>query len=153
MQNACGVVAGHAYSLIEVFDVTEANTDTGFDDVVGEVYMVRNPWGDTLKTDGTYSSATCADDASYADSYGDTCSWYTSAVTDDDTSHCGAYDSGSSSSTTSCCACGGGTAVTPFWATGDYASQIPHGVDYLTALDSGIFFLDKDEFLTCFDDF
>lgn len=149
MQNECGVVAGHAYSVIEAFEVTEVNADTGFDDVVGEVYMVRNPWGSTLKSDGEFSAATCTDDATYVDSYGDSCSWYD---TDNNADVCGYYDQNYDSSTM-CCACGGGNAATPFWAESDYASQIPHGVDYTTAADDGIFFLSKDEFLECFDDF
>jgi len=30
---------------------------------------------------------------------------------------------------------------------------VPHSVDVLTAMDDGIFFLDKTEFLGCFDDY
>ena len=51
-----------------------------------------------------------------------------------------------------CCACGGGEIIANPWTT-DYKSQVPHNVDVDTAADDGIFFIDKTEFLGCFDDF
>jgi hypothetical protein len=39
--NACGVVQGHAYSILSAFQMTDA------DDVVHNMIMVRNPWGIT----------------------------------------------------------------------------------------------------------
>ena len=39
---ACGIVSGHAYSLISAFELKDSN------DVVQEkVYMARNPWDST----------------------------------------------------------------------------------------------------------
>lgn len=40
--NACGIVAGHAYSLISVFELTDTSGN-----VEHNMYMLRNPWGIT----------------------------------------------------------------------------------------------------------
>lgn len=111
--------------------------------------MVRNPWGSTYKTSGTWGEGVCTSDADFTDSYGDDCSWY-----DDVPSDCGVYDTTTDVSADSCCACGGGTTVDNENWTTEYLAQVPYGVDPLTsASDDGVFFVDSDEFLTCFDDF
>jgi hypothetical protein len=38
------------------------------------------------------------------------------------------------------------------WSS-DYISQVPHGVDPTTSDSDGIFFVDKDNFLSCFSSF
>jgi len=71
--NACGVVAGHAYSLISTFELKFGTT------VVAEVYMIRNPWGATMHSGGRWSDSTCGNtDGSATDAYGDACSAYNS---------------------------------------------------------------------------
>jgi hypothetical protein len=115
--------------------------------------MLRNPWGSTYHTDGIWSDGICTDnDDGISDSYGDNCAdWYDFYPGD-----CGAYDTGTFVANTACCACsGGGTWESDpdsKW-TDDYKTQVPHDIDPMTAKLDGIFFLDKSEFLGCFDDF
>jgi hypothetical protein len=40
-KNQCGIAAGHAYSIISVFELKTGDT------VDHKMYMVRNPWGIT----------------------------------------------------------------------------------------------------------
>ena len=40
----------------------------------------------------------------------------------------------------------------PAW-TDDYISQVPNGIDPTTSDELGIFFVDADDFMTCFQDF
>ena len=47
--NACGIVQGHAYSILSAFQMTDANN------TVHNMIMVRNPWGITYYT-GEWSS-------------------------------------------------------------------------------------------------
>lgn len=82
--NDCGVVAGHAYTIIEAFELLESDGST----VGAEVYMVRNPWGSTMKYDGLWSAGECTSDSSYTDSYGDGCDWYDEGGAWE----CGGYD-------------------------------------------------------------
>jgi len=42
--NSCGVVAGHAYTVIAVFELKTGST------VDYKMYMIRNPWGTTEYT-------------------------------------------------------------------------------------------------------
>lgn len=112
--------------------------------------MIRNPWGATMHSGGLWTDGTCGNtDGSAVDSYGDSCSAYNS----DNAGWCGLYDVGTSFvSNTMCCACDGGETLNSPW-TDDYKTQVPHSVNVTTAADDGIFFIDKTEFLDCFDDF
>ena len=142
--NDCGVVAGHAYSVIAAFELK-----TG-DNVDAQVYMVRNPYGSTYHSGGIWTDQTCSNtDNGNADSYGDACNAYTADVAD---AWCGEYDTFAFNSYSMCCACGGGLEATSPW-TDEYRAQVPHTIDTSSAANDGIFFLDKSEFLGCFDDF
>jgi hypothetical protein len=113
--------------------------------------MIRNPWGATMHSGGLWTDATCGNtEAGATDPWGYACSDYNSENAD---VWCGTGDVGTTFvSNTMCCACGGGEALTSPW-TDDYKTQVPHSVDPTTAADDGIFFIDKTEFLGCFDDF
>lgn len=39
--NSCGIVTGHAYSLLSTFEMEDADGD------VHTMYLIRNPWGST----------------------------------------------------------------------------------------------------------
>lgn len=134
--NDCGVVAGHAYTIMEAFELTDEDGD-----VAAEVYMVRNPWGSTGKTDGLWGEGECTSEASWTDEYGDSCEWYLGS-----SSSCGLYDESASPAADNCCACGGGTTeINESW-TDDFLSQVPHGIDPLSsASEDGVFFLDSSE--------
>jgi hypothetical protein len=51
-----------------------------------------------------------------------------------------------------CCSCGGGKWISDVW-TPEYVAQVPHNVNPWISQTDGIFFLDKTEFLSCFDEF
>lgn len=102
--NSCGIVAGHAYSVISAFQLTATDGT-----VENELYMIRNPWGTTMKTTGLwYEGDNCTDNDNGGllyDSYGDNCAaWY-----DDYPGTCGSYDTSTFFANTMCCGCGGGT--------------------------------------------
>lgn len=65
---------------------------------------------------------------------------------------CGNYDDDDFVAKDHCCACGGGTWISDVW-TEEYIKQVPHGINPWTAHMDGIFFVDKTEFLGCFDEF
>lgn len=141
--NECGVVAGHAYTIMEAFELLDTDGTT----VAGELYMVRNPWGSTTKTDGLWGQGECTSD-SFTDEFGDGCDWYASGY------GCGDYDTSTASAFDACCGCGGGTTAANEAWTADFIAQVPHDIDPLTsASEDGVFFLDKSEILSCFDDF
>ena len=54
--NGCGIVQGHAYTVISVFEMTESNG------TVHKMYLTRNPWGITY-----YSSDWNKDDTRWTD--------------------------------------------------------------------------------------
>ena len=54
--NSCGIAMSHAYSLITIFTMTDANA------VDHEMLMFRNPWGTT-----TYEGTWCAADSNWTD--------------------------------------------------------------------------------------
>lgn len=54
--NACGIIQGHAYSLLSAFTMTDA------DSVDHNMMMIRNPWGITY-----YSHTWNADDTNWTD--------------------------------------------------------------------------------------
>lgn len=116
--------------------------------------MIRNPWGSTLKTDGIWGEANnCKDDdnnGALTDSYGDNCAAWYDAYPED----CGLYDTATFVARDLCCGCGAGTVTVDdtIW-TDAYKALVPHSINPDNAADDGIFFLDKTEFLTCFDDY
>ena len=48
--NDCGIAYGHAYSILEAFDMIAA------DGTVHDMYMIRNPWGTTNYNGAWYKS-------------------------------------------------------------------------------------------------
>jgi hypothetical protein len=54
--NACGIVQGHAYSILSAFTMTDANS------VDYNMILVRNPWGITY-----YSGDWNKDDSNWTD--------------------------------------------------------------------------------------
>ena len=55
-RNDCGIATGHAYSILEPFEMTDANS------VTTKMLLMRNPWGTT-----DYSAAWHAGDAAWTD--------------------------------------------------------------------------------------
>ena len=55
-RNDCGIETGHAYSILEPFEMTDANS------VTTKMLLMRNPWGTT-----DYSAAWHAEDAAWTD--------------------------------------------------------------------------------------
>ena len=55
--NDCGIAKMHAYSLLEAFEITEANSQSH------KMIMIRNPWGSTYYTgDWNYQDSRWTDD-------------------------------------------------------------------------------------------
>jgi hypothetical protein len=68
----CGVVPGHAYSVISAFELTDSSGN-----IDAELYMVRNPWGSVSHSNGLWSDVQCNNtDNGAVDSYSDSCELY-----------------------------------------------------------------------------